>query len=359
MKNSEIKFSESKIIYEEPSVDTEFYFQWHITEQCNCRCHHCYHTSYDSANELSDQLLLKVVDVIEAAIKEWDRRGAVSLTGGEPWLRRHSVLALLDRFASGGLVDRVDLLTNGLLLSDSDCEELTRKSLLRRVQVSLDGATAESHDGIRGKGSFHKTLAAISRMKHHGLTVSIMMTISQHNVNDIIPLLDLLHEYNVDLFSVERFIPEGQAADQKSWILTPEQLKKAFHSVYKWAQGHDRPKVLMYRPLFCLVNDQSPHVGAMCSVGINALCIIHDGTIYPCRRLPIPLGNILTDSLYDIWYASPILWKIREPSNLKGRCSNCKFIPICRGCRAMALSFCGDWLGGDPQCWIESPNILA
>ena len=71
------------------------------------------------------------------------------------------------------------------------------------------------------------------------------------------------------------------------------------------------------------------------------------------------IGNILTDSLYDIWYASPILWKIREPSNLKGLCSNCKFIPICRGCRAMALSFCGDWLGGDPQCWIESQNVRA
>ncbi len=66
--------------------------------------------------------------------------------------------------------------------------------------------------------------------------------------------------------------------------------------------------------------------------------------------LPIALGNVLTDSLHDIWYASPELWKIRAPSNLKGRCSDCKLVPICRGCRAMALAVHGDWMGENPQC---------
>jgi len=347
------------MIHEEPAIDTEFYFQWHITERCNSRCQHCYHTSYDSADELSDKQLIEVVGIMEAALEAWDRRGAISLTGGEPWLRRHSVLALLDRFTSGDLVDRVDLLTNGLLLTDSDCEELAGKSVLRRVQVSMEGATAESHDGIRGGGSFEKTLEAIARMKRYGLRVSVMMTISRHNVTDIIPLLDLLKGYNVDTFSMERFMPQGQASEQQGWMLSTEQLKMAFHSVHSWAFKNDKPKALMYRPLYCLVEDQSPYVGAMCSVGINALSVLHDGTIYPCRRLPIPLGNILTDSLHDIWYASPMLWKAREPSHLKGRCSKCKFVPVCRGCRAMAHSVYGDWLREDPQCWMEPDNTLA
>ena len=351
--------SSPQTIHEEPSVETEFYFQWHITERCNCRCRHCYHTSYDSANELSDQQLLEVANTLEAAIQAWDRRGAVSLTGGEPWLRRNSVLALLDRFANGGVVDRVDLLSNGLLLNDSACEELASKSLLRRVQISLEGSNSESHDSIRGKGTFGKTLEAISRMKRHGLTVAVMMTASQRNVNDIVPLLELLKDYDVDTFSMERFMPQGQGMEQQAWLLSSEQLKRAFHTVHEWASKNDKPKVLMYRPLYCLVDDQSPYVGAMCSVGINALSILHDGTIYPCRRLPIPLGNILTDSLHDIWYASPFLWKIRGPSNLKGHCSSCKYVPMCRGCRAMAFSVHGDWLGEDPQCWLMTDNTRA
>lgn len=345
--------------HEESAIETEFYFQWHITERCNSRCQHCYHTSYESADELSNKQLMEVAGIMEAAMTAWDRRGAISLTGGEPWLRKHSVLELLDRFSSGGIVDRVDILTNGLLLKDSDCEELAEKSVLRRVQVSMEGATAESHDRIRGGGSFKKTLSAIERMKRHGLIVSVMMTISRHNVTDIIPLLELLKDYKVDTFSVERFMPQGQASEQLNWMLSTEQLKAAFHDVHSWAFKNDKPKVLMYRPLYCLVEDQSPYVGAMCSVGINALSVLHDGTIYPCRRLPIPLGNILTDSLHDIWYASPMLWQAREPSNLKGYCSKCKYVPICRGCRAMAHSVHGDWLREDPQCWIESNNILS
>lgn len=107
----------------------------------------------------------------------------------------------------------------------------------------------------------------------------------------------------------------------------------------------------MYRPLFCLLEPGAPHVGAMCSVGINALTLLPDGTIYPCRRLPIRLGNVLEDNLFDVWYSSPVLWQARTPTNLKGRCSACEMVPVCRGCRAMALAVNGDWLAEDPQCW--------
>lgn len=344
---------------EELTVDTEFYFQWHITERCNLRCRHCYHTSYASEGELTDGQLMEVAERLEAALKAWGRRGAISLTGGEPWLRRQAVLALVDRFAEGGVVDRVDLLTNGELLSDEDCEELARRPLVRRIQVSMEGASAASHDAIRGEGSFRRTLEAIVRMKSHGLTVAVMMTVSRHNVTEISALVDLLREHDVDVFSVDRFIPEGQGEEHRSWLLSPEELRSAFEGVHQLASQYDRPRILMYRTLFCLVDDQSPYVGAMCSVGVNALSIVHDGTIYPCRRLPIALGNVLTDSLHDIWFGSPELWKVRDPSNLKGRCSNCKHVPICRGCRAMALAVHGDWLGEDPQCWLDNADIPA
>ncbi len=351
--------SERQIDAKEPSIDTEFYFQWHITERCNRRCHHCYHVSYESHGELDDQQLFEVADRLEAALDAWDRRGSIGLTGGEPWLRSHAVLALLDRFAEGGRVDRVDLMTNGELLDHAACDELAGRPLLRRVQVSMEGATAACHDAIRGEGSFEETLNAIARMKEHGLTVGVMMTLSRVNQGEIIELLELLRERDVDVFTIDRFIPEGQGEEHQGWLLSRDELKSAFEAVHRWGITHDRPRVLMYRPLFCLIDDTSPYVGAMCSVGANALCFLHDGTIYPCRRLPIALGNVLTDSLHDIWYASPELWKVRVPSNMSGRCSTCKYVPACRGCRAMALATHGDWLGEDPQCWLKTEDTLA
>ena len=101
------------------------------------------------------------------------------------------------------------------------------------------------------------------------------------------------------------------------------------------------------------------HVGAMCSVGENALTILHDGTILPCRRLPMPLGNILKDNILQIWAESPILWQVRRPSGLNAKCGHCPDVSQCRGCRAMALAVTGDWLAPDPHCWrtIDSAYV--
>ncbi len=345
--------------FEEPTVDSEFYFQWHLTERCNRRCRHCYHTSYDSAGELSDDEAHQVAHRIQDALRVWRRRGAISLTGGEPWLRRDLVLALLDELAAGDVVDRVDLLTNGELLDDSDCAALASRTVLRRVQVSIEGATVASHDAIRGAGSFRLTLAAVSRLKRHGITVAAMMTLSRHNAREWDATFGMLGDAGVDVVSIDRFIPEGRGEDRRDWLLEPPQLRSVFRGIHDWALAHDKPRVLMYRPLFCLVGQSTPHVGAMCSVGANALTILHDGTIYPCRRLPMPIGHILRDSLHDVWYASPVLWQARVPSNLKGRCAGCELVPVCRGCRAMARAVTGDWLAEDPQCWKTNSALSS
>jgi radical SAM protein with 4Fe4S-binding SPASM domain len=345
------KTSEGKL--GEASVDTEFYFQWHITERCNRRCRHCYHVSYDSRGELSDDALLGVADKLVAALKAWGRRGSIGLTGGEPWMRRDAVFGLLDRFGASDTIDHVDLMTNGTLLSVADCEQLVVRSLpLRRIQFSLEGASPAVHDAIRGIGSFEETIAAIRRSKQCGLTVAVMMTLSRQNMHEIVLLLDRLVDLGVDVFAIDRFIPEGQASSHTDWLLSASELKHCFETVHRWGIGHRQPRVLMYRPLFCLIDPESPYVGAMCSAGINALTILHDGAIYPCRRLPLLLGNVMTDSLFEVFYESPILWKVREPENLGGHCASCEYLPVCRGCRAMALAVTGDWLAQDPQCWL-------
>ncbi len=340
----------------EPPVESEFYFQWHLTERCNRRCRHCYHDSYASTRELTDDQVLMVADRLLEALDAWDRAGAVSLTGGEPWLRGDLIIRLLDRFAAAGRVERVDLLTNGVLLDDEACERLVERPLLRRVQVSVEGSTAATHDSVRGSGSFKETEQAVRRLKQHGLVVAVMMTLSRENADDVIPTLELMAEWDVDVFSIDRFIPEGQAEERRDWLLTADEVRRIYERIHAWGVSHKQPRTLMYRPLFCLIDSESPHVGAMCSVGINALTILHDGGVYPCRRLPIPLGNVLNDSLHDIWYSSPTLWQARVPSNLKGKCATCQHVPICRGCRAMALAVHGDWLQEDPQCWMSTPD---
>lgn len=338
-------------IAEELLPADEFYFQWHITEQCNQRCAHCYHESYDAVGELSLPQLTEAANRMLAAIHKWGKRGSFSLTGGEPFLRKRDLFSIAHYLDDAVDAHYYDILTNGSLIDDEVASELCSLAKLRRIQVSLEGASAESNDSVRGPGSFKETIGAIRCMKKAGLELSVMTTLTFSNAQQIPLLIEMLEGEGVDNFAIERFIPEGQGKCMVTETMTSDEVRQVFMNVHRLGCQPRPIRVLMYRPLFCLLDIEDETVGAMCSVGNNALTIMHDGTVFPCRRLPIPIGNILSDSLFQIWYDSPLLWQIRNPANLKGKCGRCDYLPICRGCRAAAFAHTGDYLAEDPQCW--------
>jgi radical SAM protein with 4Fe4S-binding SPASM domain len=91
-------------------------------------------------------------------------------------------------------------------------------------------------------------------------------------------------------------------------------------------------------------------LGAPCVIGKDGICVMPNGDILPCRRFPVSIGNLLTDSLSRIWEKSELLEKLRRKENLKGKCSSCE-IKECRGCRSLALALTNDYLEEDPHCW--------
>lgn len=334
----------------ELSATDEFYFQWHITERCNKYCRHCYQNGHPT-KDLSLADLELVLGRMEEALVKWDRQGSLSFTGGEPFIRREELFALMDRVDQMHSFSYYDILSNGSLISDDVAGALRNQRKLRRVQVSLEGSKPEINDAIRGDGSYMETLSSIRKMKRHGLTVSVMTTISHVNYRDVPALIEVLNGEGVDTFAMERLIPEGRGELLRDQLLSSEELRELYESVYEIALQKRGTRILMYRPLFNLVAPDDSSIGALCSVGNNALTIMPDGIVYPCRRLPIPIGNILTDGLFAIWYDSEVLWKIRNPENIRGKCHDCDSFANCRGCRAMAYFCSGDYMAEDPQCW--------
>ena len=329
----------------------EFYFQWHITERCSKQCRHCYQNGHPS-QELPLNDLYLILEKMDEALRKWDRQGSLSLTGGEPLIREADLFSLMDRIDNLDSFCYYDILTNGSLISDDIAKELADHRKLRRIQVSLEGSSQAANDAIRGEGSFEETLRAIRRIKEHGLSVSVMTTLSRLNYLDIPVILDLLKSESVDTFALERLIPEGHGKELEDQLLSSDELQELYESVYQMALRSNSTRVLLYRPLFASIAPEDPTVGALCSAGNNSLTIMPDGTVYPCRRLPIPIGNVLTDGLFSIWYDSELLWNIRNPQNFDGKCKECGFLASCRGCRAMAYFCSGNYMAEDPQCWL-------
>ena len=334
----------------------EFYFQWHFLNSCNLRCTHCYQENYVPV-ELPIEQLLTIANRIIDALDKWGMYGRISLTGGEPFVS-HSLYSLLDYLDSQERICSIHILTNGTLITDSVCEKLKKYKKLDEIQVSLDGGTAAVHDVTRGTGNFAKAINGIRLLKKYNFKVSSMFTITNKNKSDIINFIDLAVKEHIDYISLERVTPCGHS-DTKD-ILSKEELHSVFELINKKAEEFSgRLVVRRTRPLWTNLADESKEnkkVGGFCPVGFTCLAILCDGTLLPCRRLEIPIGNVLTDGIFKPWYSSKVLWDIRDKNNLKGKCHGCKKLSNCGGCRAVSYALTGDYLEEDPQCWMENQD---
>jgi len=327
-----------------------FYFQWHFLERCNLRCSHCYQQNYDG-QELDESKLLKIAHILEDTLNKWNRDGRVSLTGGEPFLRKDLLLKLLDFFETSSAFYWTGILTNGTLIDHDIAGQMKRFAKLKEIQVSLDGAEANSHDALRGKGSFNKAVEGLKLLKREGFTVSIMFTLHKKNREEALKIIQLAEDLSVDYLTIERMVPFSRD-DIKSFYLEPQELKRIYEAIYHRKVEIEKKgslKIRVSRPLWGLIDE---NIGGFCPAGFSSLTILHDGTILPCRRLEIPIGNILDDGLYKIWYTSDVLWKLRNKNLLGGKCRTCQLLGNCGGCRAIAYALSGDFTAQDPQCWL-------
>lgn len=331
---------------------SEFYFQWHINDACNLRCKHCYHETYNK-KELNDIELLNICNIISKALIKWNMNGRISLTGGEPFLSPN-LFKIIDFLEFDNNIKQYDILTNGTLIDNEQIIILSKLKKLRQVQISLDGSNPSINDKIRGNGSFYKTYTAIKKMILNNIDISIMFTLTNDNKKDYLDIINFCENNNIGALTIERVTPCGNSSFCD--VIEKYELKEIYEKITLRANDiKSKLNIRRLRPLWIntsYLDNRNLKVGGFCPVGYTSLAILHDGTVLPCRRLNIKLGNILEDGLYKIWYGSDILWNIRNKNNLNGKCNSCNKIDKCGGCRAIAYELTGDYMGEDVQCWI-------
>lgn len=333
-------------------TSNQFYFQWHFLSKCNLRCKHCYQDDYVH-DEMDLDKLKEVADQIILALEKWNMYGRISLTGGEPFKSKY-LYDLLEYINNSDRIIAINILTNGTLVTEDDISKMQQFKKIKQIQVSLDGGDAETHDLVRGPGAFEKAIRGIRLFKEAGFEVALMYTLMKTNMNSYMDFIDLAEQEGVDAITLERVTPCGNSDIDD--ILTKEEVKKIYTDITLRANTMEGlPKVRRARPLWvntlCDNTRSDVNIGGFCPVGLTALAILWDGTVLPCRRLEIPLGNILTDGIFKIWYDSDVLWNIRNKNKLKGKCKNCKDLAFCGGCRAIAYAVTGDYMESDIQCW--------
>lgn len=162
---------------------------------CNIACRHCFISCGPKVrtHEILD------ADTVREAARQAEALGAreIWFTGGEPFLHPQMLELLgfcLERAAVG-------VLTNAMLIDDAVAVELGR--LFRaspynlEIRVSLDGATAEANDALRGRGVFEKTTAGVRRLAEQGLEPILAVSVLDDNAVEREAFVDLLRGLGV------------------------------------------------------------------------------------------------------------------------------------------------------------------
>jgi radical SAM protein with 4Fe4S-binding SPASM domain len=331
------------------NTNKDFYVQWHFIDSCNLRCIHCYQNNYN--HKTLDFNLLKAVFLkLDEAMAKWKMKCFVSLTGGEPFLQPEGLFYLMDLIEKSDNFKNSAILTNGTLIDTGLIKKIKNYEKLSEVQISLDGHDEKSHDGVRGKGTFLKTISSIKMLKDYGIKTSVMFTLHKKNIDSAYNMPKLTASLNVDALTVERMTTMSDI-EKNEFFIEASDLKNVYSDVYGKAKTefkNKNTKLAASRPLWNLVDKNA---GGYCPIGLSSLCILHDGTLLPCRRLYLPLGNILTDGLFKVWYNSDILWKLRK-RNPQNECGRCEHADRCGGCKAISYYYNKDLNSRDPQCWI-------
>lgn len=310
-----------------------------VTRNCNLSCKHCYANAGNECfdNELNFEEMQKVIDTIVDLYNKHSYDKRVLLSGGEPFLRK-DILDIIEYIHSRNAIPAIN--TNGLLISRKHLETLKRCEC--ELLVSLDGATKETHEYIRGQFTYQATLESIKMLTDYGVNTKISMTVHKDNICELESFLDIAKRYRVNGVAINPLNVFCRAEENGLKRVKISELYNKLRLLSKKSEAN----------FYYVSRTDYANLGAVllmnikfhyCGVGSASLVIDYNGYIYPCYNTMcegFKLGNIKENDIFEIWKNSKILKKLRKlnVNEFSNDCKICEVKYYCGGgCRGEAL----------------------
>lgn len=328
---------------------------FHLLEECNNYCRHCYvNADYTDKKIVVNSESLK--DIL-GKLKEYGVF-SINLSGGEIGIV-NNLDEVLSTIVDYGFYLQ-GLFTNGSLIRhiDTICK-LNQKTT---VYVSLDGWDSNTHDDFRRhRGSFINAIDLVNTLKkksHHKISIN---TILHRKNNEPKRLYELIRSIGPYSWRIETPFSTNRWFESSQYALTAEDAIDSYISIIEMWLKDGEPFELEIGQIF---RSQSRKYGlkkydydeSVCSYFSNMLSIYANGDVTHCPAVnrTLSFGNILKDSLSDIINKSKFLEykKARLGDIIKDEkfkeCRTCNILPVCAlGCRANVYNNTGDYWGFD------------
>lgn len=342
-----------------------------LTNKCNLNCNFCLIDAqkYAKKEELQTSEWLKFFE----RLKEL-RVFNVSISGGEIFLR-DDLFVLLKKLRENRM-HRITLLTNGTLITEKIANQLNQLNI-KNISISVDGLE-ETHDKIRGPGSFKKTIKGLHNLTNIGIKPMISFTPIRSNYKELGALIDIISSMGLPSINVNTLSPEGRCINiyEEIFLEFPNQVKEVLDVVEEKKEKYPDIEIKCHMGFHYHLpqsyqyfqkhpeNYKIKYLKDGCGAASTSCTITSTGNVIPCEGLSTFLGgNIMEQDLLEIWNNSENLKIIRDLNKVSmdqnPYCKDCKYIYLCDGgCRATAHLVYDDLLAPSITCpFFKSPKL--
>lgn len=335
-----------------------FVLIWEVTQACELACKHCRADAQQRRHP--DELTTAEGKRLLDEARRFGEGQLVVLSGGDP-LAREDTVDLVDYGTDIGL--RMTLTPSGTTSLTAERIDDLADAGLRRVALSIDGASATAHDEFRGeRGSFDETLRAAEAIRSAGLPLQVNTTVCAETVDELPAIRNLVADLGAVLWSVFFLVPVGRgrvldpipperAERVMEWLATV--AADAPFGVKTTEAPHYRRVAIQGGRRADATNGPSPD-GIGRRMGITAgngfAFVSHVGDVYPSGFLPLAAGNVREENIVDVYRDADLFRSLRDPDALGGKCGACEYRHVCGGSRSRAFAYTGDPLAADPLC---------
>ena len=357
-----------------------------LTARCNFNCPMCYvHMSEDEVakkgKELTAEQWIKIAE-------DAKNKGMVFalLTGGEPFVRK-------DFFEIYGAMKKMGLLvsinSNGSMLEGEILEKLLADPPVR-MNISLYGGCEETYQNMCGLPMYERVLNNIVRLKEAGVSVSINLSITPYNCQDLEKIYEIVYKHQINVRAssymyppirlekdVANYAARSSSGDGASEIsqagsgaskgygnrLSPEDSAK--YSV-QWDRLRFTEEEFLQRaeamknltsidPDECYIDAEETADGVKCRAGSSSFWMTWDGEMRPCGMMPGPTAYPLKDGFDVAWEE---IRKATSAIRQSAKCTACPKAEICGTCAAVCVSETGSFDGVPEYMCQRTDEIL-
>lgn len=343
------------------TADRPLVLIWELTQACALACDHCRADArpHRHPDELSTA---EGTELLEQAAAFGEGQ-LVVLSGGDP-LVRDDVEELVAYGDDLGL--RMTITPSGTHSLTAERIDALADAGLKRMAVSLDGATPAAHDAFRGEsGSFEETVRAVEDARDADVPVQVNTTVCRETVGELPAIRTLLTELGAVMWSVFFLVPVGRGR-----VLEPIDPEEA-DAVMAWLDdvsetapfGLKTTEAPQYRRVSTQRrnanaagsdDDRSDNADVTRRTGIVAgdgfAFVSHTGEVFPSGFLPKSAGSVRDRPVHELYRESELFRSLRDRDRLQGKCGACPYRTVCGGSRSRAFAHTGNPLASDPLC---------